>query len=188
MATKNKITQNTADKLRCAIAIACEVRLKVYTLEESQCDNAIDFKKKGDNIQKFLNIVGKASTINYFQITYCLQCEVAKQLNFTKFCFYSNAELINITIGLAFGMEDMIIFSNNPPKNYWDLRNFNFDLCIEQLEKHIKLNPRTGLLPKLRRRVSDNVLKVFKKDVAFSYNLNTAQIKAIANNLLLEEI
>ena len=81
MADKNKITRNTADKLQCAIAIACEIRLRVFIEKDSQVDSAIDLKK--DGIETFLDIVGVASTVNYFQIAYCLQCEIAKRLNFT---------------------------------------------------------------------------------------------------------
>ena len=94
-----KITEHTAHKLRCAVAIACEIRLKVYMKKESQCDEAVDLKHSDEGVKNFLDIVGVESTVNYFQVAYCLQCEVAKQLNLTKLHFYSNPELINITIG-----------------------------------------------------------------------------------------
>ena len=76
MAKIKQITQSTAETLKFAIAIACEMRLRVYMDKKSQCDYAIDLKH--DGIEKFLEIVGVACTINYFQIAYCLQCEVAK--------------------------------------------------------------------------------------------------------------
>ena len=136
MAKIHRITPNTAIKLKCAIAIACEIRLRVYMEKHSQCDNAIDLNQ--DSIKKFLDIVGVASTINYFQIAYCLQCEVAKQLNFTKLHFYSDPRLINITITLAFGLE-MPSFSNNARKRFWDSNEFNFDKCIENLETAIEI-------------------------------------------------
>ena len=108
MAKNKHITQNTGEKLKFAIAVACEMRLRVYTEKNCQCDNAIDLKQ--DGIERFLDIVGVACTISYFQIAYCLQCEVAKQLNFTKLHFYTNPQLINITIGLAFGMTNLTSF------------------------------------------------------------------------------
>ena len=111
MEKTRKITQNTAEKLKCAIAIACEMRLRVYTNNKSQCDNAIDLMQNG--IEGFLDIVGTASTINYFQIAYCLQCEVAKQLSFTKLHFYSHPQLINISMSLAFGINDSTKFSTD---------------------------------------------------------------------------
>ena len=132
MAENNYITQNTAEKLKFAIAIACEMRLRVYMGKKSQCDNAIDLKR--DGIEKFLDIVEVICTINYFQIAYCLQCEVAKQLNFTKLHFYTDPQLINITIGLTFGIQDVANFSTNPQNRFWRSRDFNFDTCIAQLE------------------------------------------------------
>ena len=137
MANKNKITQKTADKLRFAIAIACEMRLRVYTKHKCQNDNAVGLKHNG--IEKFLDIVGVPSTINFFQIAYCLQCEVAKQLNFSKLYFYSDPQLVNITIGLAFGMTNLTSISKNPQKRFWDSTKFDFDACIEQLESQITL-------------------------------------------------
>ena len=170
MAEIHRITPNTAIKLKCAIAIACEMRLRVYMEKDSQCDNAIDLNQ--DSIEKFLDIVGIASTINYFQIAYCLQCEVAKELNFTKLHFYSDPRLINITITLAFGLE-MPSFSNNARKRFWDSNEFNFDKCIENLETIFEVN-----------------LREFNKGACF---LNTTfsdqeQIKAIARFLKLAKI
>ena len=106
--------------------------------KKSKCDNAIDVKQ--DGIEKFLNIVEVACTINYFQIAYCLQCEVAKQLNFTKLHFYTDSKLINITIGLAFGIKNLANFSEDLRKQVWDLSKFDFDVCINQLESEINLN------------------------------------------------
>ena len=135
MARNKLITQNTAHHLLYAIAIACEMRLRVYMEKESQSNDSIDLKK--DGIEKFLNIVGFASTISYFQITYCLQCEVAKQLNFTKLHFYSDPQLINITIGFAFNIlgEVRSYATIDQLKIAWNLLKFDFDTCIEQLKK-----------------------------------------------------
>ena len=138
MANTKQITQNTAEKLKFAIAVACEMRLRVYAKKKRQCDNAIDLQQ--DGIETFLDIVGAASTISYFQIAYCLQCEVAKQLNFTKLHFYTDPQLINITIGLAFGMTNLPSFSKDSQKQIWDSSKFDFDACIEQLESEMKLN------------------------------------------------
>ena len=170
LAKADRITPNTKIKLKCAIAIACEIRLRVYMEKNSQCDNAIDLNQ--DEIKKFLDIVGVASTINYFQIAYCLQCEVAKELNFTKLHFYSDPQLINITISLAFGL-GMPSFSNNPDKRFWYSNKFNFDKCIENLETVIKIN-----------------LQEFNSQVCFSNATfsNQEQIKEIANFLRVFKI
>ena len=128
-----KISQNTARKLQYAVAIASEMRLKVYTKMKSQKDEAISLKQK-NGMKLFLNVVGVTSTINYFQIAYCLQCEIAKQLNFTKHHFYSYPQLVNITIGLAFAMSDLAKFSEKESYRVWGCVEFDFDSCIEQLE------------------------------------------------------
>ena len=138
MANSKQITQNTAEKLKFAIAFACEMRLRVYTKKNCQCDNAIDLQQ--DGIETFLDIVGMACTISYFQIAYCLQCEVAKQLNFTKLHFYTDPQLINITIGLVFRMKNLTTLSKDSQKQIWDSSKFDFDACIEQLESQMKLN------------------------------------------------
>ena len=63
MSNNKAITQNAAQKLKYAIAIACEMRLRVYMQENSQCENVIDLNQ--DGIEKFLNNVVIANTVNY---------------------------------------------------------------------------------------------------------------------------
>ena len=134
MTNKNIISQTMKVKLSYAVAIACEMRLKVYMEKKSQCDNLIELNQTNENIKKFLNIVGAKNTINYFQIAYCLQREVAKQLKFTKLHFYSDPQLINITIGMAFGMNISSSISNISSEFAWNAKYFNVDNCIENLE------------------------------------------------------
>ena len=135
MAQNNQITQSMAHHLSFAIAIACEMRLRVYIGNESQSDNAIDLKK--DGIEQFLSIVGVRCTISYFQIAYCLQCEVAKQLRFAKLHFYSDSQLVNIAIGFAFNIfyDFELSDQNDQLKTAWNLLQFDFDSCIDQLQK-----------------------------------------------------
>ena len=183
MAKNNQITQNTAEKLNFVIAIACEMRLRVYMEKNSQCDNAIDLTQ--DGIEKFLDIVGVACTINYFQIAYCLQCEVAKQLNFTKLHFYTDSQLINITIGLAFGMKDLTSFSKDSQERIWESGNFDFDGCIELLESKRKS---LGLkkMKRFLQKTFQNLPSVFRKTPSGSSDqtdLNLQQIKLAANYL-----
>ena len=169
MANNNQITQITAEKLKFAIAIACEMRLRVYTDKQSQCDNAIDLER--DGIEKFLDIVGVACTINYFQIAYCLQCEVAKELNFTKLHFYSDPNLINITIGLAFDINNFTSFDESDQIIIKDLSKFNFDECIKKLEglKGIDNDPRA--------------LNISRSSSSRRSKMNSKQIRQIADYL-----
>ena len=133
------ITENTQHKLLYAVAIACEIRLRVYMKKKSQHDNAVDLRET-KNVKKFLDIVGIMTTINYFQISYCLQCEVAKHLGLTKLHFYSNPLLINITICIAFGLEDFrtVLTKRAALETNSTLDGFDFDVCIEELEKGTK--------------------------------------------------
>ena len=186
MAKNKQMTQTTCEKLKFAIAVACEMRLRVYTKKNCQCDNAIDLKQ--DGIETFVDIVGAACTISYFQIAYCLQCEVAKQLNFTKLHFYTDPQLINITIGLAFGMTNLTSFSKDSQKQIWDSNKFDFDACIEQLESEIKLNiindcsNQTDLNPQQIKSVADYLYsaEVFDEAVEFyKHLLNVYESKSI---------
>ena len=183
MAKNKQITQNTAEKLNFVIAIACEMRLRVYMDKNCQCDNAIDLTQ--DGIEKFLDIVGAGCTINYFQIAYCLQCEVAKQLNFTKLHFYTDSQLINITIGLAFGMTDLTSFSQDTQKQIWESSKFDFDSCIEQLESKMKLQgPKK--VKSFWQKTFQNLSSMFRKTSAASFSqtdLNPQQIKSVAKYL-----
>ena len=138
MANTNKITHNTANKLRCAISIACEMRLKVYMNKKSQCDTPIDLRQNGP--EKCLRITGETCTINYFQIAYCLQCELAKCLGLTKLRFYSHPLLINVAIGLTFGISRLTNVSKLPQISPWYAKKFNFDACIELLEAKANLS------------------------------------------------
>ena len=132
MQRQNIIPEEIAHQLQFSIAIACELRLRVYMKNKSQCDDAFDLKQ--DGIKNFLDVVGVVSTLSYFQITYCLQCEVAKQLKFTKLHFYSDPSLINLTIGLAFGTPDLLRFSKKPQSQLRDLSRFDFVKSMKTLE------------------------------------------------------
>ena len=190
MAKNKQATQNTADKLKLAIAIACEMRLRVYMDKKSQCDNAIDLQQ--DGIEKFLDIVGVTCAINYFQIAYCLQCEVAKQLNFTKLHFYTDPQLINITIDLAFGGKNLASFLIDPQKQIWDSSKFDFDECLEQLESEMNINLQDSKKNNsFWQKTFQNLSNVFCQTRASSSkqsDLNHQQIKSVANLLYSTKI
>ena len=64
----NVISNFTKHKLMYAIAIACEMRLRWYMVNEKQKED-IDDKEA---TSKFLEIIGKTNAFNYFQIAYTL--------------------------------------------------------------------------------------------------------------------
>ena len=141
MVKHDKITRNSANELQFAIAIACEMRLKVYTESNSQCDNiSVNLKQDTRNIRKFVDIVGTASTIHYFQIAYCLQCEMAKQLNLKKLHFYSDPQLINITICLALGINDLLAKIDLQKPQFQGISQFDLDSSIKQIQTETHFN------------------------------------------------
>ena len=145
MESKHLISQTTKHKLLYATAIACELRLRVYASNQSQQDIAIDLKQDREkNLEKFLNIVGVRSTINYFQIVYCLQCLLAQQLKFTKLHFYSNPQLMNLAICFAFGFHDSVAdWAKYKVNTTWDISKFDFDECLQQIENGIDFDQRS---------------------------------------------
>ena len=171
----NKIPQSIAKKLQYAVAIASEIRLRVYMKMKSQ-DDAIDLNQN-NGMESFLKVVGVTATINYFQIAYCLQCEIAKQLNLTKLHFYSDPQLINIAVNLAFRLRgiislDSMTFSNKTFNRIWKPSNFDFDTCIKQLEGETNWN------------LTTDATMYSLKDT----KLNLTIMKNIANKLYLNEI
>ena len=130
-----EVTKTTQDKLNYAIAVACEMRLKIYSKCSCQNDSPSSLIQDDETVNQLFDFVGEASTINYFQIAYCLQCEVAKQLNFTKLHFYSDPRIFNFKLGITFDIKSLKLdILKNLPKFVWDRNEFNFDKCIEQLE------------------------------------------------------
>ena len=176
MEQNNKISQSIAKKLQYAVAIASEIRLRVYMKMKGQNDT-IDLNQN-DAMESFLKIVGATATINYFQIAYCLQCEIAKQLNLTKLRFYSDPQLINIAANLAFRLRgfrslDSMSFSNKTFNRNWKPSNFDFDTCITQLEAETNWNLTTYTATTYSSEENN-------------YNLKLT--KTIANKLHLNEI
>ena len=175
MEENNKISQSIAKKLQYAVAIASEIRMRVYLKMKGQNDT-IDLNQN-DGMESFLKVVGVTATINYFQIAYCLQCEIAKQLNLTKLHFYSDPQLINIAVDLAFRLKgiislDSMSFSNKTFNQIWKSSNFDFDRCITQLEGETSWNLIT------------DATTYSSKDT----KLNLTLVKIIANKLHLNEI
>ena len=187
MAKHKRVTKNTAHKLHCAVAIACEIRLRVYMKNKSQFDNAINLKQS-DGMKNFLEIVGVPSTINYFQVAYCLQCELAKHLNLTKLHFYSNSQLINCTIVLAFGTNNLESVFKNRQNRFWNSMEFDFDACINELEVEMLGG---GKRQRFKKRIIQALPHVFKSETGRISSalspLSSKHLKIIAKELYLTD-
>ena len=135
MAEQNKITPQTKHSLLFAVAIACEMRLRVYMGHKSQRD-WIEIKADKGGIKNFMNVAGQANTIRYFQVVYCLQCEVARLLQLTKLHFYTDPQLINIATCYAFGVNAK--YDSETSRTMWNIHNFSFDDCLNNLCQNLK--------------------------------------------------
>ena len=198
MARKHIITHLTKHKLLYALALACEMRLRVYTEFQSQRDTAIVLNHHEDDIDRFLSIVGTTATINYFQIAYCLQCEVAKHLNLTAAYFYSDPHLVNVTIRFAFGIFDLktdLLLDSS--KTTWDLKKFDFDSYITQLELHTQPRLSDVCLTKMKTQLAIQKqfgVRRFKEETTNpctsikADNLNVSQLESVAEYLYTKNI
>ena len=138
MRKTGEVTKTTRDKLNYAIAIACEIRLKTYLKSKGQNNSPISLTRDDETVNQLFEFVGVETTIRYFQIAYCLQCEVAKQLNFTKLHFYSDPLILNFKLGLIFNIKNLkLSLLEDRPKFEWDRNKFSFDKCLEQLETSV---------------------------------------------------
>ena len=108
---KKIISTNQGHKLMYAVALACEIRLRVYLEKDRQDDNyLLGLYHESDNMIKshpFIDVVGKTSLINYFQIAYTLQIAICKKINVMPSDFFSDPSVLNITISSALGLQNL---------------------------------------------------------------------------------
>ena len=167
-ANKQVITSKTKHKLSYAVSVACEIRIRTYMLNKSQHDNInLSMEERSKSLEGFLNIVGAASTINYFQIAYCLQCEVAKKLKFTNFHFYSDPSFLNLALCIAFEETDLFLNKSFDERlrTPWKMNVFEFDSCIEKLENEITIATRLRgfSLPYLNETRLESIAEYLRK-------------------------
>ena len=177
-----EVTKTTQDKLNYAIAIVCEIRLKTYSKSNCQNDSPINLMQDDETVNQLFDFVGAASTIKYFQIAYCLQCEVAKQLNFTKLHFYSDPGIFNFKLGITFDIKSLELnILKNRPKFVWDRNEFNFDKCIEQLETSTGTKNEPNISDskndvKLVKTLADHLRSINANDDALEFYETTLEI------------
>ena len=190
MAEQNNITPQTKHSLLFAVAIACEMRLRVYMGHKSQRD-LIEIKADKGGIKNFLNVAGQSNTIRYFQVVYCLQCEVAKLLRLTKLHFYTDPQLINIATCYAFGVNAE--YESETSRTMWNIDDFSFDDCLNQLGEHLKnmrkcveddkTNNHTGTFEILadhlyKSKVYDEGLEFYKHLLEFYQQQQTTEVES----------
>ena len=156
LAKKGVVSKNSKHNLMYAIAIACEIRLRWYTVNKKQKDE-ID----GKNASKtFLEITGETSTFSYFQIAYALQCDISKRFDLKKGHFYSHPELLNISICSSFQtmykLENHIKYVEVNPK---EQRLLDFDRCLKMLKKKQTTTPNQQLPSTTRPRTTSTEIE-----------------------------
>ncbi|CAK8691461.1 unnamed protein product [Clavelina lepadiformis] len=96
------VTNDFARKLTYAVAVACEVRLKIYSRKEEQ-DNWINEKSLiMSDVGELSQTVGTKSLIDYFLIAYSLQYDIANYLSFSLKHFYENPEVLVAVLNYYF--------------------------------------------------------------------------------------
>ena len=130
---KQAVSKNARNKLSYAIALACEIRLKWYMTKNRQSDEIIDTNAA----KRLLEIVGKTSVIDYFQIAYALQCDISKRFDLKKGHFYSHPDLLNISIYTIFQTTEhtesyVESFVANPNTQE---RLLDFDIALNRLQE-----------------------------------------------------
>ena len=148
LAEKEMISETSKNRLRYAVALACEIRLKWYMKCERQNDSI-------DSMEQIWKLIGKPATLTLFRITYALQCDISKRLNLKKRHLYSNPKLLNARL-LSFNkgfaeqhdqMENLLQVAKHI--NSTQQRYYAFDLCLADLEESISSGKETSLGCKL---------------------------------------
>ena len=125
---KNEISDYARHKLRFAVAVACEIRLRWYMQSEKQRDNI-------DSVHILLKLVGKKSIMSYFQIAYTLQCDISKRLKLKQGNFYSSPTLLNLSLAQCF--EDLYLINKILSLKKRKIEKqwlYDFDQCLQILE------------------------------------------------------
>ena len=122
-------------KLMFAVSLACEIRLRWYTHNQSQTDE-ITSTKQETAIKILTNLIGKSSLISYFQTTYALQCDISKRLQLKRLHFHANPTLFNLSLVhcLSDSMKTTPRISKEQISTKITDRLFSFDQCLAQLE------------------------------------------------------
>ncbi|CAK8691458.1 unnamed protein product [Clavelina lepadiformis] len=83
-----------AHKLKYAVALACEIRLKVYFQKGAQDDWLDEWSMSMSDVGELSQTVGAKRLIDYFLIAYSLQYDIAKYLKFPLVNFYESPEVL----------------------------------------------------------------------------------------------
>ena len=109
LAEDKKISENAKHSLLHGVAIACEIRLRIYMKAKSQHDYIKPCADAHSIFDEILMVMDYKSIIKYFQITYCLQREIVRLLRIKGSYNYSKLSLLNITICWALKENELML-------------------------------------------------------------------------------
>ena len=166
--TKLHMSDYAKHKLKYAVALACEIRLRWYLKRKKQSDNI-------DSLQILTDLVGKRSTISYFQTAYALQGDLSKRLELKRNHFYTSPSLLNLSLGHCFNDQNQVIRMLGRQKRMnLSQRLLDFDKCLLILEEQ---TAETYIVSKQISKISltddaTSVWKLLKKLGLFMFREN----------------
>ena len=137
LAIKKIISEYTKHKLKFAVTLACEVRLKWYMECKRQNDTIESELKNKTAVEELLNLMGKPNIFMFFQTAYALHCDISKQLVLKKKHFYTNPNILTCHLHLVFGkIKDIKFTKIDKEKKNSNISNYlkNFDEIMKQFE------------------------------------------------------
>ena len=102
LAAEKKLSEYAKHKLKFAVTLACEVRLKWYMKCKRQNDTIESESKNKTAVEELLNLVGKSNTFKFFQTAYALHCDISKQLVLKKKAFLHQSKHTYLSFTFSF--------------------------------------------------------------------------------------
>lgn len=142
MRHRELISAYESRKLSYAVAVSCEIRLRLYTKSHSQNDSSVTSHSTTQKKAKkqFSDLVGKSSTLSFFQIAHCLQIEVAQLIDYNEIFYDLQPALLNLHICYKLVPKHMTanLFRCLPNQGIFDedlIYELNFDDFLMQMEE-----------------------------------------------------
>ena len=129
-------------KLRLALMVACEMRLRLCMNSGSQHGHVrtLQCESQKKDSMDFLHLVGKPSTLNLLQIGYCLQAKVADLIDFDETEEFLQVDLFNIFLCYKLNFHQAVrrLFRNVTLEDPYEtdaVQRFDFDGSLRQMEE-----------------------------------------------------
>ena len=140
--SKDIISDYTKCKLLYAVALACEIRLRVYSSRDRQDDMYEPETRSESEEHSFVAVVGKSSLINYFQIAYVLQVSICQKIGAKQSHLIADPVTLNIEVCSALGIHHVTndILRGNVISTDANIDVNNFDECLTYMEEGMQTN------------------------------------------------